>query len=152
MSITDFRARLHASEIPEGLVRILSGALAVNAAVTGWDYVHSPPRAAATLKMVEKLATLHTWGILFLVAGGLLALGLVLRRHALVWFGHLLCSGMYVAFTVATAQAVWAFSHSPLARDTGSFWRAVSMSLVITVAHVVLCYARGPIPRRRDGQ
>lgn len=152
MSITDFRARLHASEIPESLVRILSGSLAINAAVTGWDYIHSPPKAAVTLKMVERLASLHTWGVLFIVAGGMLALGLILRRHALVWLGHLLCSGMYVAFTVATAQAVWEFTHSPLGQAAGSFWRAVSMSAAITVTHVVLCYARGPIPRRGDDQ
>jgi len=152
VSINDFRALLATTPIPWYMARALSWFLAVNAAITGWDYMHTPGRAPQSLTMVEKLASLHTWGILFTVAGGILAVGLLLKRHAAVWLGHFLCAVLYAGFTVATAQAVWQFSHTPEAKFTGSIYRAVTMSLVVTVAHVILCWARGPVPRRGDEQ
>jgi len=152
VSLKQFAARLAATDIPWQLARTLSWILALNAAVTGFDYLKSPGQTPQSLKMVEQIATLHTWGILFLTAGGTLALGLLFKRHAAVWLGHFACAVLYVGFTAATAQAVWQFSQTPAANDTGSIWRAVTMSLVITVAHGILCWARGPVPRRGDEQ
>lgn len=152
MSITDFAARLATTAIPWQLARTLSWLLAVNAAVTGWDYYHTPPTTARSLTMVEQLATLHTWGILFMVAGGVLAAGLLLKRHTAVWLGHLFCAVMYVGFTAATAQAVWRIMNSDAGREQGSIWRAVTISAVLTVLHAILCYIRGPVPRRGDEQ
>lgn len=152
MSLDDFRARLASTPIPWNLARTLSWFLAVNALVTGYDYLDTPGSSPQSLKMVEEIASLHTWGVLFLAAGGVLSLGLLFKRHAAVWLGHFACFVLYVGFTVATAQAVWQFSQSNAADSMPSIWRAVSMSLVITVAHGVLCLARGPIPRRGDEQ
>jgi hypothetical protein len=152
VSLDDFKARLARTPIPWHLARTLSWFLAVNAVVTGWDYLHTPGRTPQSLTMVEKLADLHTWGILFLAAGGTLALGLLFKRHAAVWLGHFVCFVLYVGFTVATAQAVWQFSQSRAAEMAPSIWRAVTMSLAVTVAHGILCLARGPIPRRGDEQ
>lgn len=154
MSFTDFTAKLSATPIPWYLARMLSWFLALNAVITGWDYMHTPATApgATSLKMVVRLASLHTWGILFLAAGGVLVLGLIFKRHAAVWLGHFVCAVLYIGFTGATAQAVWQFSQTEAAKSSGSLWRAVTMSLAITAAHGLLCWARGPIPRRGDEQ
>lgn len=150
MSLADFRAMLATTPIPWYLARTISWLLALNAVVTGWDYLHTPGRTPQSLTMVEKIASLHTWGILFMAAGGVLALGLLFKRHAAVWLGHFACAVFYVGFTAATAQAVWQFVHSAAAKTSGSIWRAVTVSLVITVLHAILCWVRGPIPRRGD--
>jgi hypothetical protein len=150
VSFSDISARLAATEIPWKLARTLSWFLAVNTAGAGWDYYHTPPTAARTLEMVERFASLHTWGILYLVSAGILMLGLLFSRHVVVWLGHLLGAGLYALFTVATAQTVW-----QLTRDDQiqvSLWRFVTQSAVIAAGHVFLCWARGPVPRRGDEQ
>lgn len=101
--------------------------------------------------MVEKLATLHTWGIWFLIAGGILTLGLALGRHALVWLGHFTCSILYFGFAGATLQAVWEYQHSPAADTGGDIWRVAYVAVMIAAGHFMLAWFRGPIPRRGDG-
>lgn len=150
MSINDFAAKLGTTGLPWYIARTLSWVLAGNALVTGWDYLHTPEQMTRSLTMVEQLATLHTWGIWYVAGGGILLLGLSIRRHLVVWLGHFLLACLYVGFTIATFQAVWTAMHSPMATQLGSIWRAVSTSVVLTVLHVVLCYIRGPIPQRGD--
>lgn len=152
MSINDFGARLATTGLPWYVARTLSWFLAFNTLVTGWDYLHTPSDAAAarSLSMVIRLWDLHTWGSWYIAGGLLLLLGLTIRRHFVVWLGHFLLAGMYAGFTVATFQGVWVAMHSPMASQLGSIWRAVSTSVVITLLHIVLCYIRGPIPRRGD--
>jgi len=154
VSLKQFAAKLAATPIPWQLARLVSAFLALNALVTGWDYLHTPTAAptARSLTMVERLATLHTWGIWFMVAGGLLAVGLLVRRHVLVWAGHLLCSVLYVAFTAATVQAVAEYMQSAAAKGQASIWRAITTSLALTVLHIILCWLRGPVPRKGDEQ
>lgn len=154
MSLTQFAARLATTAIPWQLARFVSWVLALNALATGWDYINTPPTASAarSLTVVEKIATLHTWGILFLVAGGLLALGLLVKRHALVWVGHLFCAGLYVGFLTATVQAVLTYMQSDLAKVQGPIWRGITSAAVVTVLHVVLCWLRGPIPRKGEAK
>ena len=150
MSITDFAAKLSHTPVPWWIARLLSWFLAANAIVTGWDYLHTPTRVATSLTVVERIATIHTWGYWFLGCGIVLAAGLSLSRHAMVWIGHFALSLMYVGFTVATFQAVYGVMTAPTANPTGSIWRAVSQSAVITALHVILCAVRGIIPRRGD--
>jgi len=151
MSLSDFAARLATTTIPWQMARFVSWVLALNTVVTGWDYYHTLPTTTRSLTMVERLAPLSTWGLVFMVVGFILALGLLFQRHLAVWLGHLLCALMYVGFTIATAQAVWQFSQTPAGKD-GSIWRAVSTSLVLTALHAILCAVRGPIPRKGDKQ
>lgn len=150
MSINDFAAKLAHTPVPWWIARSISWFLAANAIITGWDYLHTPQRVAKSLTVVEKIATIHTWGYWFLGCGLVLAVGLALSRHALVWLGHFALSLLYVGFTVATFQAVYNTMNSPEGNPTGSIWRAVSQSAVITALHVILCGIRGVVPRRGD--
>ena len=149
MSIDDFAAKLSHTPVPWWLARAASWALAGYALVTGIDYLHTSQAIGRSLTMVEKFATLHTWGIWYLMAGGILALGLLAGRHVLVWLGHLLCAGLYGAFAAATLQAVVEFQRSPQAAS-GWIWRAAYLSFMIFLGHIFLCWLRGPIPRRGD--
>lgn len=148
MSINDFAAKLSHTPVPWWLARLASWTLAGYAIVTGIDYLHTIS-VGRSLTMVERIATLHTWGVWYLIAGGILAFGLLLGRHALVWLGHLLCAGLYGAFAAATLQAVLDFQRSPAAAS-GWIWRAAYVAFMIFAAHVFLCWLRGPVPRRGD--
>lgn len=149
MSLNDFAAKLSHTPVPWWLARAASVALAGYAIVTGIDYLHTPARTGRSLTMVERIATLHTWGVWYVIAGATLGFGLLLGRHVIVWFGHLLCAALYGAFAAATTQAVLDFQQSPAAA-TGWIWRAAYVSFMIFVGHVFLCWLRGPIPRRGD--
>jgi hypothetical protein len=153
MSIDDFAAKLARTPVPWWLARVASWALAGYAFVTGFDYLNTPASAptARSLTMVERLATLHTWGICFMVAGGILAIGLAFSRHAVVWLGHFACSILYFGFAGATLQAVWEFQNSPAAAN-GYIWRAAYVAFMIATGHFMLAWFRGPIPRRGDEQ
>lgn len=152
MSLNDFAAKLSHTPVPWWLARAASWALAGYAIVTGLDYLNTPRDApgAVALRMVVRLASLHTWGIWFVLAGSILGLGLLLGRHALVWVGHLACTILYFGFAGATLQAVWNYQHSPLAQTGGNLWRAAYVAFMIAIGHAALCALRGPIPRRGD--
>jgi hypothetical protein len=152
VSIDDFAAKLAHTPVPWWLARAASWALAGYSIVTGLDYLDTPSTAtsARSLTMVVELATLHTWGICFIVAGAVLALGLATGRHSVVWLGHFACAVLYFGFAGATLQAVWEYQHSPLAKVEGDIWRAAYVAFMIAVGHGALCWLRGPIPRRGD--
>lgn len=150
MSITDFAARLAHIPIPWWVARAASWLLAGYATVTGFDYIHPPHQASRALTMVERLATLHTWGIWFLIAGGVLALGLTIGRHAVVWLGHVMCAVLYAGFAGATIQAVVDYQNSAQVQQGGYLWRAAYVAVMVFLAHFALCVLRGPIPKRGD--
>jgi hypothetical protein len=150
MSIDDFAAKLAHTPVPWWLARAASWGLAGYAIVTGLDYLNPPQQTGRSLTMVEKLATLHTWGIWYLIAGGVLAVGLTLGRHVIVWLGHFACSILYFGFAVATLQAVWEYQHSPTAEAGGWIWRAAYVAFMIALGHFALAWFRGPIPHRGD--
>lgn len=152
MSLDDFKARLAHTAIPWQAARGISWFLGVYAVVTGWDYLHTPTGAAGrSLTVVERLATLHTWGILFIITGGVLMLGLAAKRHLLVWVGHFVCCILYAGFTIATVQAVLDVMLSPPPGATpSSIWRAIPIALLPAVLHGLLCAIRGFVPRKGD--
>ena len=150
MSIDDFAAKLARTPVPWWLARGASWALAGYAFITGLDYLNTPQPVGRSLTMVERLATLHTWGVLFIVAGGILALGLLVGRHAVVWLGHLVCAVLYFGFAGATLQAVLEYQRSPAAEQGGWIWRAAYVAFMIAFSHFMLAWFRGPIPRRGE--
>lgn len=131
------------------MARVGSWLLAGYAIVTGIDYLHPPVQAFQNLKMVEQIASLHTWGLWYVVAGSVLMVGLTAGRHTVVWLGHLLCAGLYGAFGAATIQAVITYQSAPV-QPVGWIWRAAYVAVMIFAAHVGLCWLRGPIPRRGE--
>ncbi|MFC0622960.1 hypothetical protein [Kribbella deserti] len=151
MSLQDFAARLARTEIPWWLARTMSAVLALHTIVCGLDYINTPTGAIwlPSLTIVEEIATLRAWGIVFLVAGITLAIGLIARLHLIVWVGHLLGAGLFFAFTIASAQAVWMYFHSPAVDTQGWILRAVTQSLLGLTGHLILLYIRkGPVPRK----
>lgn len=152
MSFADFRAKLSATPIPWQWARFLSWVLAGNSLIWGWDLTHTPPRVTKSLTIIETMASLHTWGKWFYVGGALLLLGLLIKRHLVVWIGHGVCAVLYLGFTVSTFQAVREAMANPAIAAQGSIWRAVANVGLCFVLHLVLCVIRGFVPRRGDEQ
>ena len=152
MSISDFVAKLDRLAVPWWVARTMSWCLAAHAFAAGWDYCHTPPAAAASksLGMVERIATLQTWGAWFLIMGGVLVAGLIFTRHAVVWLGHFGLMILYAGFAVATLQAVYRYSGTPLEAQEGPIWRAVTSAFLLAAFHGLLCWTRGPVPRRGE--
>lgn len=150
MSINDFAAKLAHTDVPWWLARAASWGLAGYSIVTGLDYLNTPTPKLRSLTMVEKLATLHTWGIWFIVAGAVLTLGLLAGRHVMVWLGHLACAVLYFGFAGATLQAVMLYQSTPEAEAAGWIWRAAYLAFMVALGHAALCWLRGPVPRRGD--
>lgn len=150
MSLADFTARLANTAIPWWLARTLSWVLALHTLASGLDYINTPASAATarSLTIVEEIADLQTWGVIFLAADALLVVGLLFRLHLMVWIGHLLNAGLFFAFTIATAQAVWLYFQTPAVDTQGWILRAVTQSLVGLAGHLILLYIRGPVPRK----
>jgi hypothetical protein len=151
MSISDFAARLSHTPVPWWMARAASWALAGYALVTGLDLLHPPPVTGRTLLIVEKVASLHSWGVWYLICGGVLTAGLFGGRHIVVWLGHIACAGLHIGFALATLQAVWNYQHEPeLVAVNGWLWRAPYVAFLIAFGHGTLAYLRGPVPRRGD--
>lgn len=128
---------LHDEPIPPGAVRLLSWLLGIFALTRGLDYWRSVG-GTESLKIVEAIAPLTTWGITLVVAATLLLAGLVFRIHEVVWVGHVACAGIYIMLTIATAQAVI---------PAGTGYRGVGPLATVTVLHIMLAVVRGPIPK-----
>jgi hypothetical protein len=154
VSIHDFVARLDRLNLPWWVARTMSWLLAVHAFATGYDYINTPEEApqAKSLVMVERIATLHTWGIWYLLAGCVLVAGLLIVRHAIVWLGHFSLLVLYAGFAVATLQAVVKYSSSPAEAGNGPLWRAATAAFLFAGLHLLLMWARGPIPRRGEAR
>lgn len=152
MSLADFTARLDRLQLPWFVARTMSWFLAIHAFVVGWDYVHTPNTASAakSLAMVERMASLHTWGLWYVAVGSVLVVGLAFRRHAVVWLGHFGLMIMYAGFAVATLQAVYRYAQTPLEVQEGPVWRAVTSAFLLAAFHGLLCWTRGPVPRRGE--
>lgn len=128
---------LHDEPIPEWAVRLLSWILGVTAFVRGFDYWHSNG-GTESLRIIEAIAPLTTWGVALMVIASLLVIGLTSRIHEVVWFAHLLCAAIYTMLTIATAQAVI---------PAGTGYRGVGPLFTVTVLHILLAVVRGPIPK-----
>ena len=150
MSITDFAARLDRLSMPWWVTRTMSWLLAFHALATAGDYLYSPPTAdlSRSLTMVARIASIHTWGAWYLTFAIVLIAGLLVRRHTVVWLGHLGLSIMYAGFAVATLQATLNYAGTPLEETQGPIWRAVTSAFLLAGFHILLCWTRGPIPRR----
>lgn len=152
MSIGDFIARLDRLKLPWWVARTMSWLLAGHAFATGWDYLHTPStaNAAKSLKMVEEMATLHSWGVWYVIAGSVLVAGLLFRVHSVVWLGHFVLFLLYAGFAVATLQAILQYAGTPLEQQQGSLWRAVTAAFLFGGFHGLLMWTRGPVPRRGE--
>lgn len=129
--------QLRDEPIPEWATRFLSWMVGVFALLRGTDYWRSSG-GTESLRMVEAIAPLNTWGVVLTVVSVALLVGLIARIHELVWAGHVVCAGIYFMLTIATAQAVI---------PTGTGYRGIGPLVTVTTLHVLLALVRGPIPK-----
>lgn len=129
--------QLHDEPIPRWATRLLSWLLGFFALVRGTDYWQSLG-GTESLRMVEAIAPLTSWGVALMVAAVILLTGLLARIHEIVWAGHVACAGIYFMLTIATAQAVV---------PAGTGYRGIGPLATVTTLHALLAVVRGPIPK-----
>ena len=76
---------------------IIKITLVVSAFSRGFDYLTPPPELTPAVETMMLAFPLEVWGGAFIAFAGILALGLILRIHFLVWIGHGLLAAVYMA-------------------------------------------------------
>lgn len=83
---------------------VLKVTLVVMAFWRGFDYLTPPVQLGPITESMMLAFPLTVWGGAFLILTAVLAAGLVLRIHFLVWLGHGLLAAVYVAVFVSLAS------------------------------------------------
>lgn len=95
------------------------------------------------LLVVENTMPLHAWSIFFITFGLLTLVGLIIRRHFLVWLGHsvlaLLHGSLAIGIFIQVAQI--------------PYWDGIRVGSVLmlpTTFHLVMATRMGPRPLMGD--
>lgn len=115
---------------------VIKGTLVVMATSRGIDYLTPPPELTPTIETMMLAFPLTVWGGAFLALAGVLALGLILRIHFLVWLGHGLLAAAYVA-VFASLSSVY------LQREMLEGIRSATVILAPLVLHGLLSFRTG---------
>jgi hypothetical protein len=119
-------------------VIFLTALLTVLALVRGFDYATGDDSEGATLSLVEKAFPLPLWGALFMFGGGLIAAGMLLHIHPVVFVGHCLLAVTYAMLTVGLFVALPGFPFDGIRTATGL--------TAIVWLHYFLALRMGPRP------
>lgn len=119
---------------------VLLGGLVAIASLRGFDYATGNDRVSQSLSIVEDAFPLPVWGAFTLVAAVVLAVGITVRVHALVFVGHGLLAGVYLALGAGVASSV---------AGMGGWWDGIRSGgdlLFFAALHAYLCVRTGPRP------
>jgi hypothetical protein len=124
-----------------GAVLVLTGVLILMALNRALDYALGESSGAAQLSVVEDAFPLRVWAAGLAVAGLTLAAGVALRVHALVWAGHGMLAIIYAMLCAGVLFSVIGDPHH-------EGFRLVTLLLLPTVLHCLLCIHTGRTPMR----
>lgn len=102
----------------------------------GFDYITPPPRLGPITETMMLAFPLTVWGGAFLILAVMLAAGLALRIHFLVWLGHGLLAAAYVAVFVSLSSVY-------LQREMFEGIRSATVVLAPLVLHGLLSFRTG---------
>src|SRR5699024_3594503 len=120
--------------LPDALV--LKVTLVVMALARGFDYMTPPSRVTEVTETMMLAFPLTVWSGAFLILAAVLAAGLLLRIHFLVWIGHGLLAAAYVAVFVSLASVY-------LQREMWDGIRSATVVLAPLVVHGLLSVGPG---------
>ena len=120
--------------LPDALV--LKGTLVLMALARGFDYITPPSRVTEVTETMMLAFPLTVWGGAFLILAAVLAVGLILRIHFLVWIGHGLLAAAYVAVFVSLSSVY-------LQREMWEGIRSATVVLAPLVLHGLLSFRTG---------
>lgn len=107
------------------------------AAVRGADYLRTGDSTSKTLDLVEQAFPLLIWGGAFIIGAVVLAAGLMLRKHFIVWAGH---ATLFLIYTVLALGLIL-----PLLPFMPGVRTGVDM-LYLAFAHYIFLLRTGPRP------
>ena len=115
---------------------ILKGTLVLMAFARGFDYITPPGQITQVTETMMLAFPLEVWGGAFLALAAMLAVGLILRIHFLVWLGHGLLAAAYVAVFVSLSSVY-------LQREMWDGIRSATVVLAPLVLHGLLSSRTG---------
>lgn len=115
---------------------VLKGTLVLMAFARGFDYITPPPRLTQVTETMMLAFPLEVWGGAFLALAVILAVGLILRVHFMVWLGHGLLAAAYVAVFVSLSSVY-------LQREMFEGIRSATVVLSPLVLHGLLSFRTG---------
>ena len=115
---------------------VIKGTLVLMAFWRGFDYITPPPRLGPITETMMLAFPLEVWGGAFLILAAMMAVGLALRIHFLVWLGHGLLAAAYVAVFVSLSSVY-------LQREMFEGIRSATVILAPLVLHGLLSYRTG---------
>ena len=115
---------------------LLKVTLVLMAFARGFDYITPPPRLTQVTETMMLAFPLEVWGGAFLALAVILAVGLILRVHFLVWLGHGLLAAAYVAVFVSLSSVY-------LQREMFEGIRSATVVLSPLVLHGLLSFRTG---------
>lgn len=115
---------------------LLKVTLVLMAFARGFDYITPPSRVTEVTETMMLAFPLTVWGGAFLILAAMMAVGLALRIHFLVWLGHGLLAAAYVAVFVSLSSVY-------LQREMFEGIRSATVVLAPLVLHGLLSYRTG---------
>lgn len=115
---------------------VIKVTLVVMALARGFDYMTPPSRVTQVTEMMMLAFPLTVWGGAFMILATMLAVGLALRVHFLVWLGHGLLAASYVAVFVSLSSVY-------LQREMFEGIRSATVILAPLVLHGLLSFRTG---------
>ena len=115
---------------------VLKVTLVVMAISRGFDYLTPPTEVGPVTETMMLAFPLPVWGGAFLILAAMLAVGMILRIHFLVWLGHGLLAAAYVAVFVALAGVY-------MQREMWDGIRSASALLAPMALHGLLSFRTG---------
>lgn len=115
---------------------VIKGTLVLMALARGFDYLTPPPQLTQVTETMMLAFPLTVWGGAFMALGAMMALGLILRIHFLVWLGHGLLAAAYVAVFVSLSSVY-------LQREMLEGIRSATVVLAPLTLHGLLSFRTG---------
>lgn len=115
---------------------VIKGTLVLMALARGFDYITPPPRLTQVTETMMLAFPLEVWGGAFLALAVILAVGMILRVHFMVWLGHGLLAAAYVAVFVSLSSVY-------LQREMFEGIRSATVVLSPLVLHGLLSFRTG---------
>lgn len=137
MTRASLRLRHRAPAIPPRLVVAASLVFAAATMLRGIGWITGRVGESVSLVVLTALADPRQWGVvLCAVAGGIFA-AYASRIHFIVWLTHGIAAAVYLAMSVAIAQAVVSY---------GGGWQHLAPALGGLFWHTLVAWLTGPLP------
>lgn len=123
-------------------VVITSWVLSIIAGIRGVDYLRSRDiPLGPSLALVERSFPIVLWGSWFCAGAGILMMGLITRRHFIVWAGY---ATLFVGYTLLAVGLVVPFLPADIGARTGA------QTLYVGLVHFLLMIRTGAVPLKRS--